>query len=121
MLQGDPDDLPELGELRAIVEAAKPVVKVAQQRSSIEQWRPRVEALLDDGAAATAIYDRLRVEVAEFPGTLSAVKRLVAAVKREKGVSPNDVAIPVETLPGKVAQVDFGRRCWSRSATPLSI
>jgi hypothetical protein len=39
---------------------------------------------------------------------VSAVKRLVASIRREKGVDPNDVAIPVETLPGKIAQVDFG-------------
>jgi hypothetical protein len=108
VLNGDANELPELVELRAIVEAAKPVVAVAQQRSSIEQWRLPIETLMDAGAGPTAIFDRLRIERDDFTGTVSAVKRLVASIRREKGVDPNDVAIPVETLPGKIAQVDFG-------------
>jgi transposase len=108
VLSGDANELPELAELRAIVEAAKPVVTVPQQRSSIEQWRPQVEDLMKNGATPTAIFDRLRLERDDFTGTVSSVKRLVASIRREKGVDPNEVAIPVETLPGKVAQVDFG-------------
>jgi transposase len=43
-----------------------------------------------------------------FNGSLSAVKRLYATLKRERGITADDVAIPVQTQPGKVAQVDFG-------------
>jgi transposase len=36
------------------------------------------------------------------------VKRVCLRRKRVRGVQPEDVAIPVETAPGEVAQVDFG-------------
>lgn len=108
VLHGDANALPELATLKAIVEAAKPMVRRQQHRSSVERWRPQVEELVDNGAQATAIFDRLRLKHDDFKGTLSAVKRLVAKIQRDKGIDPNDVAIPVETSPGKVAQVDFG-------------
>jgi len=63
---------------------------------------------VERGAGPTAIFDRLRVEHSDFPGSLSAVKRLVLRLKRERGVRPEDVTIPVETEPGEVAYVDFG-------------
>jgi transposase len=36
------------------------------------------------------------------------VKRLWRRWRKGRGVQAEDVAIPVETLPGDVAQVDFG-------------
>jgi len=60
------------------------------------------------GAGPTAIHDRLRIEHPGFPLSLSTVKRLCAKLRRERGVRAEDVAIPVETAPGEVAQVDFG-------------
>src|SRR5690606_11268259 len=51
---------------------------------------------------------RLRTEDREFTGSLSAIKRLYASVRKAEGVRPEDVAIPVDTMPGKIAQVDFG-------------
>lgn len=108
VLYGDASELPDLAELRAIVEAYRPVMKLPQQQSSVEWWRPQIEELMKNGASPTAIFDRLRVEGNAFTGSVSAVKRLVASIQREKGLHPNEVAIPVETLPGKVAQVDFG-------------
>jgi transposase len=50
----------------------------------------------------------LRTEEPAFPGSYPQVKRLCRALRRERGVQPGDVAIPVETGPGSVAQVDFG-------------
>jgi len=108
VLLGKPEDLPSVTELQALVEAARPAPRLPQQRSSIETWRPRIEALLNAGATPTAIYDRLRVEESGFTGSLSAVKRMAATLRRARGVGPDEVAIPVETLPGQVAQVDFG-------------
>ena len=42
------------------------------------------------------------------------MKRLVKRIRCERGVRAEDVAIPVETQPGEVAQVDFGEigRLW---------
>jgi hypothetical protein len=42
------------------------------------------------------------------PQEVSSVdKRLSARIRRERGISPDEVAIPVETEPGQVAQADF--------------
>ena len=81
----------------------------AQQRSSIERYRATIEPLVNKGVSPTPIYDRLRLEHPDFSGSLSAVKRLCRAISREGGIRPSDVAIPVETAPGQVAQVDFGQ------------
>ena len=108
LLDGDPDDLPEFAVLRATIDAAKPAKKLAQQRSSIEKWRATIEDLANDGAGPTAIYDNLRTEHEGFEGSLGAVKRMYARVRAAKGISAKDVAIPVNTKPGQVGQVDFG-------------
>jgi transposase len=76
-------------------------------------------------AGAKAIFDRLRLQHPDFPGSLSAVKRLCARLSRERGIAPEEVAIPVETEAGHIAQVDFSfvgklydpehgvpRKCW---------
>jgi len=44
----------------------------------------------------------------EYDGSLSAVKRMCARLVQAAGPKETDVAIPVETAPGEVAQVDFG-------------
>lgn len=63
---------------------------------------------MEKGLGPRAIFDRLRLEHAGFGGSHSAVKRLCRTLKRARGVQPSEVAIPVETAPGEVAQVDFG-------------
>ena len=60
------------------------------------------------GAKPRAIYDRLKLEERDFDGSLAAVKRAVRRLVRERGIRPEDVAIPVETASGDIAQVDFG-------------
>jgi len=66
-----------------------------------------VEAMHGRRAGAKAIFDRLRLEHPDFPGSLSAVKRMCARLSRERGIAPDKVAIPVETEAGHIAQVDF--------------
>ena len=108
LLQGDPEQLPALSELRAAVEAERPP-KPPHQTTSLTKWRELIANKVEAGATPTAIYDWLRLERSEeFTGSLSAVKRLCLRLKREQGIDPSDVAIPVETEPGEVAQVDFG-------------
>ena len=108
LLAGDAESLPDLAVLRLAIEAYRPTRPPPQHESSVERWREHVEAFVSAGASPKAIFDRLRVEHEEFRGSLSAIKRMVAGFVKERGVRPQDVAIPVVTLPGKVAQVDFG-------------
>jgi transposase len=108
MLQGPEDSLPELDALRAAVLKHKPAPEPMQQTSSVESWIDDIERLVKKGNQATAIHDYLRTSLEEYTGTLSAMKRRVARLKKDKGISADEVAIPVETDPGEVAQVDFG-------------
>jgi len=107
-LDGDADDLPALGDLRAIVTEHVAGREPPQQNSSVEHWRLRIEELLDQGATPTPIHDWLRLHEPDYAGSLSAVKRLCLRIARERGPKAEDVAIRVETAPGEVAQVDFG-------------
>lgn len=108
-LDGPVDELPELAALREIVVAAKPPKPgPPQQMSTVASWRERVQQMLATGASPTAIYDCLRLGHQDFTGSLSAIKRLCLRLQTSAGVQPEDVAIPVETEAGEVAQVDFG-------------
>jgi transposase len=108
LLDGSPEALPSLEQLRAAVESARPRVQSPQQLSSLERYRAIIAALIEKGLGPRAIFDRLRLDYPEFAGSHSAVKRLHRALQRARGVQPQDVAIPVETMPGEIAQVDFG-------------
>lgn len=114
LLAGPIDDLPPLEMLKAVVDAALPPKKAKQSTTTLERWVEHIERLAERGLGPRAIYDRLRVEQADFDGTYWAVKRLVKRLSRERGVRAEDVAIPVETRAGEVAQVDFGEigRLW---------
>jgi len=108
LLAGDPHVLPSVSVLRAALVPKDPCPTASHQPSSVEGWREVIARGVKKGAGPTAIYDRLRVEHPEFTGSLSAVKRMCARLRREQGVKATEVAIPVETRPGEVAQVDFG-------------
>ncbi|HET8937310.1 MAG TPA: IS21 family transposase [Polyangiales bacterium] len=108
ILRGDAAALPDLAVLRDAVLAEKPPRKAPQQASSLEHYTEQVRAMSELGAGPTAIFDRLRLEDADFGGSLAAVKRLYASIRADRGVLAEDVVIPVETEPGHVAQVDFG-------------
>jgi transposase len=109
LLQGPEDSLPELATLRAAILKHKPAPEPMQQTSSVDSWIDEIERLVKKGNQATAIHDYLRTTFEEeYEGTLSAVKRRVARLRKDRGIGASDVAIPVETEPGEVAQVDFG-------------
>jgi len=111
LLLGPIPDLPTLERLKAAVEERLPRKLPPQQVTSLEPWLERIEERWRKGAGPRSIYDALRLDDAGFVearATLSAVKRVCARLKRARGVQPEDVAIPVETRPGEVAQVDFG-------------
>lgn len=108
LLAGSVDALPSLEELKLAVLAHRPPVAPEQQQSSVASWQPQIEAWTKKGVGPRAIFDRLRLEEAGFSGSYASIKRLVRAMKKARGVEAKDVAIPVETQAGKVAQVDFG-------------
>ena len=108
LLEGDPEDLPELEALKEAVNEHRPTKKPPQQVSSITEWQSEIDKMFKKGATPKAIFDCLRLRHTDFEGSYSAVKRMVRRLKKEVGVRPEDVAIPVETEPGEVAQVDFG-------------
>lgn len=110
LLDGEPDQVPEHEVLKAAVELHRPRHTPPQQCSSLDTWRERIKVLRDEGVGARATFDRLRIEDGEFAqqANYSSVKRLYRTLRREEGVRAEDVAIPVVTAPGEVAQVDFG-------------
>jgi transposase len=108
VLAGSVEAIPALEELKAAVLRHAPPAVPHQQQSSLVCFQERISALLAAGLGPTAIYDRLRSEDLEFRGSIGAVKRLVARLQRERGPRQEDVAIPVITGAGEIAQVDFG-------------
>ena len=106
LLQGDPKELPELAQLQSLVRASKP--PPAPPPSSLDGFREQIKELLSRGKQPQAIYDELRQKHSELVGKRSALKRLCKRLKKESGIVPQQVHIPVETDPGDVAQVDFG-------------
>jgi transposase len=109
LLDGPLGALPSLEELRAAVLAKHPLPSLPpHQSTSLESYREVITALRNKGLGPRAVFDRLRLEHPGFSGSYSAVKRLFRTMRRAQGVQPQDVAIPVETAPGEVAQVDFG-------------
>jgi transposase len=108
-LQCEPGvELPELDALRDGVLAGLPPKTPPRQISSIETLAARVYEMAERGAKPKAIFDKLVMDDAAFKGSLSAVKRLWKRWRKKHGVKAEDIAIPVDTLPGDVAQVDFG-------------
>lgn len=109
LLKGDPSLLPTLEELKEIVLQARPINLPPQQVSTVEPWSQEIEQMVGKGARPKAIFDKLRLKHKEqFTGSYYAVKRMCRAIRKQKGVQPQDVAIPVVTAPGEIAQVDFG-------------
>src|SRR5262245_30637138 len=108
LLDGPVDAIPSLEELKAAVLAQRPPVTPPQQQSSVAAFQPRIEELTKQGLGPRAIYDRLRLDSPDFTGSYAAITRLVRALHKAGGVEAKEVAIPVETEAGKIAQVDFG-------------
>lgn len=108
LLDGPVEALPELEVLREAVMVQLPPKEKPQHESSVNKWTDAITTLLESGSAPTAIYDFLRLREKQFDGSLSAVKRLCKYLQVAKGIAAEDVAIPVDTDPGEVAQVDFG-------------
>jgi len=107
LLEGGTEELPGVAALRGAIGEQAPAKPAPQQTSSVERWREHIANLRAKGAGPTAIHDWLRLHEPDYEGGLSAVKRLCVRLDREQGPKATAVAIPVETDPGEVAQVDF--------------
>ena len=81
LLDGRAEELPELDVLRAAVLAERPPQIPPQQVSSVEPWIDEIRAMFPH-AGPRAIYDRLRLEHADFTATLSAIKRACVRLRR---------------------------------------
>lgn len=105
LLDGPVDELPDV----AVLKAALPRRVPRQQVSDADPWASEVTRLLKKpGVGPRAIYDHLRTNRSDFTVSYHSVKRFCARVHAAEGLKPEDVAIPVDTGPGEVAQVDFG-------------
>ena len=108
LLAGDPGDLPSQEALKTAVLEHEPPRPTPQQVSSVEPWSAEIQAMVKRNADPRPIFDYLRITYDDFTASYSAVKRYCRRLRREQGVRPEDVAIPVETAAGEVCQVDFG-------------
>lgn len=124
LLDGAADDLPGIETLQKVITEQLPA-PAAPPRSSVERWKPKISKLREAECGPKAIHDYLRLHEPDYDGHLSAVKRMCRRLDREAGPKETDVAIRVETVPGEIAQVDFGyagmrydpergvlRKCW---------
>ena len=107
LLEGHPDTLPSMEQLRAAVVRA-PAQPLAHESSSVDRWAQDIEDKAKAGNGPTAIHAWLRENRAGFEGSLSAVKRFCQRLHKQGVLKPQDVDIPIVTQPGWDAQVDFG-------------
>jgi transposase len=108
LLDGAADDISALEVLRAAVDRQLPVVAPPQMVSTADPVREQIIDLAKKGLKARAIYDRLRLEDPALTASYWAVRSVWRQWRKERGVVAADVAIPVETAAGEIAQVDFG-------------
>jgi transposase len=108
LLAGAPEDVPLAEVLRAAVEKRLPLATPPQMVSSVDAVRERIVELAERGLKPQAIYDRLRLDDPTFAASFYAIRAAWRRWRKARGVRAEDVAIPVETAAGDIAQVDFG-------------
>lgn len=109
LLRGPVDEIAPLEVLRAAVERQLPVVQPPQMVSTLEpRVRDKVVELANKGLEPQAIYDRLRLEEPSTKASFWSVRGAWRKWRKDRGVRAQDVAIPVDTEAGEIAQVDFG-------------
>lgn len=108
LLRGGTAELPAPATIHAAVVAALgPEGGSARAGSRFASERDRIEPLLAKGLGARAIFDRLALSPQPCAGSYSGLKRYVRVLRAERD-GPKAVAIPVDTAPGEIAQVDLG-------------
>jgi transposase len=100
------DALPDLTTLETLRQRTyHPRRQRYPNESSLEGYRNEVADLAKQGYKPRAIWNLLSRRYPGCAGSESAVWRLVKSIKASE---PPEVVMRVETLPGEVAQVDFG-------------
>lgn len=107
LLDGEVEELPDVGTLQKAVHEALPGKTPAQQVSSIDAWAEKIEAMVDRGAAPKAIFDLLKlreVEVFHLQAGDLGVSRADLQADGENGTVPDALqglrVRRVEDLPG---------------------
>src|SRR5690606_17832937 len=108
LLDGPVDELPELDVLKAAIERQLSKGLPTQMVSSVAEWEPKIIKLAEAGLTAQPIYDRLKLEEPDFKGGFYAVRAVWRRWRKSRPISADDIVIPVESVAGDVAQVDFG-------------
>ena len=96
--------LPTLGEMHQRLQAVFGDSQPPQSQSSVASYREDIQGWLEQGLRPRIIFQKLNVRPG-FTASESAVYRLC---KKIKASAPPEVFVRLETLPGEVAQVDFG-------------
>lgn len=107
LLEGSADELPAVDVLRAVAEEHAPSRQPPQQVSTVTAFQEVITRMREKGSGPKAIHDWLSLHGEGYGGSLSSIKRMCRRLDRERGPRAKDVAIPVETAPGEIAQVDF--------------
>ena len=70
LLVGDPNDLPELGVLQAVLEKRRPTKPAPQQESSVERWAAEVKVMQERGAKPVIRFHAVeQAALLPLPGT----------------------------------------------------
>jgi transposase len=92
-----------LPDMATLLAELGPVSKPPQMRSTLVQYQPFIEQLLDQGVEMTAIWQRLQ-EVHNYPGSYGSVRRFVRRLRPREP----EAVVRVQCEPGEELQVDFG-------------
>lgn len=101
--QGYLDLAESLPDTATLLAALGPAAQPPQMTSSLAEYQPFVEQLLDQGVELTAIWQRLRDNY-DYQGSYSAVRRFVQQLRPRQP----EAYVRVQTAPGEELQVDFG-------------
>lgn len=102
--QGWLDSQQPLPEDATIADALAPPKRASTTISHLEPLREQIAAWHAQGVSGVVILAALKREHG-YTGSYSAVRRLLATLKRE---TPPDTTIRLDFAPGEAAQVDFG-------------
>jgi hypothetical protein len=108
LLDGPAEDIAALEALKAAVQRQLPVVAPPQMVSTAEPLRDKIVELAEKASRRGRSSIGCGSRFPRFSASYWAVRGVWRRRRKERVVRAENVAIPVETGPGEVAQVDFG-------------
>ena len=124
LLDGSPDELPTASALRQALVGLEARPAPTHERSSLEPWRDLIVAKRAAGASPKSVHDYLRRTDPDYVASVSAMKRFFVRLALVEGPNEKDVAIPVVTVAGEIAQVcdlEPGDFVWTGGDTHLYV